>query len=174
MSLKKIVAYSTILTVSFAMPLIVNAQSNKASADISDRCLQTVHEVNMEMNQAKGHDGNGGVNSFPELTYTSEPYKDDRWANAPDGYVISFSRRNDLSIDLKKASAKIINSCKKTVAVRFSFYNGEAVVTYGIVKGRIVGFKKSGCDLNNSTEQGAINRYGKLNWGFDPSFCDGN
>ena len=171
MSFKKIVTYSTILTVSFTMSLIVDALSNKASAVISDRCLQTVYKVHMGMNQSKAKDGSGGVTSFPLQTYIHPIDKYNEWANAPTGYVISFSQKDDISIDYRKTSAKIINSCKETVGVKFSLYNGETNFTYGIIKGKLVRFEESGCFYDNSTVKGSFNRYRKLNWGYNSILC---
>jgi hypothetical protein len=163
MSFQKIVTYSTALTLSYTMSLFIDTQINQASA-LSDRCLTSVNEVTMTLN--KGTEAGYEV-YFPERTDV-----DILWVNAPYGNVMTFNHNRDISENYrKKASTKIINNCKGTVAVIFSNCAGECRYTYGVVKGKVVGFKGTGCDDDNSTVQGAFNRYGKIKWGYEHTYC---
>jgi hypothetical protein len=158
MSFKKIVTYSTALTLSYTMSLFVDAQINQASA-ASDQCLTSLNEVTMTLN--KGTKA-GIENFFPKPTDVET-----RWVNAPYGDVMTFGHNANISESyMKKVSTKIINNCKGTVAVEFITCAGECQDIYGVAKGKVVKFKYPGCTRTNSTVNGAFNRYGKLNWGY--------
>lgn len=169
MSFRKMVTYSTAMTLTCTTSLFVDAQINQVSA-VSNQCLTTVYEVTKELN--KGPQGAGYDVFFPTHDSTGSEKGVIQWVNAPDGNVISFSHNNIVTNKyMKNVSTKIINSCKNTVAVSFSSCAGECAYTYGVVKGKIVEFKYSGCHYDNSIVNGAFNRYGKINWGYEYSYC---
>jgi hypothetical protein len=166
MSFQKIVTYSTALIFTCATSLFIDAQKNQALA-LSDRCLTSVNEVTMTLNK-----GNERIKSGAEVYFPERTDVENQWVNAPYGNVMTFGHNIDVSEKyMKKASTTIIDNCKGTVAVSFSSALGEDVSTYGVVKGKVVRFKHSGCADDNSIVQGAFNRYGKIKWGYQHTFC---
>lgn len=162
MSFQKIVTYSTTLIFTCATSLFIDAQTNQVSA-LSDRCLTSINEVTMTLNK-----GDKGIKSGAEVYFPERTDVETLWVNAPYGDVMTFSHNRNVSENYrKKASTKIIDNCKGTVAVTFSNCVGECQYTYGVVKGKVVEFKSPGCANDNSTVQGAFNRYGKINWGYE-------